>query len=58
MVSYEHREALQKLVTSYWHDWSRSITDELPDWFYLVLDFMEVECHKRFSVVTGFWEDA
>lgn len=56
-IEYEHREALQHLVTDYWTIWVHSEQEELPDWFYIVLDFMEVVCHQHFSVVTGFWEE-
>ena len=57
-IRYEHRDALQSIVTAYWHQWIVSSETELPDWFYVVLDFIEVECNKRFNVVTGIWEDA
>ena len=56
-VSYEHKEALQHLVTDYYAIWVRSSQEELPDWFYMVLDFMEVECLLHFSVVSGMWEE-
>ena len=57
-IRYEHKEALQQLITDYWSIWVRSSQEELPGWFYLVLDFMEAECLLRFSVVSGMWEEA
>ena len=57
-VSYEHKEALQHLVTAYWTVWVQSEKEALPDWFYTVLDFMEVECQVRLNSVTGVWEEA
>lgn len=58
MIQYEHKEALRHLVSAYWQIWVESEEAELPDWFYMVHDFMETECHLRFSPVTGFWEEA
>ncbi len=57
-ISFEHKEALQHLVTDYWTLWRQSEKEELPDWFYTVMDFMEVECRLRFNSVTGWWEEA
>lgn len=57
-MSHEHKEALQRLVTDYWSVWIRSEKEELPDWFYTVLDFMETEARLRFNVVSGVWEEA
>ena len=57
IVSHKHKEALQQLITDYWSIWVRSSHEELPGWFYLVLDFMEVKCLLRFSVVSGMWEE-
>ena len=57
-IDFEHRKALQQLVTEYWQGWVTSERKELPDWFYTVLDFMEVAGQVRFNVVTGRWEEA
>lgn len=57
-IRYEYKEALQQLVTDYWTVWIQSEREELPDWFYTVLDFMEVECQLRFDTVAGRWEEA
>ena len=54
-IRYEHREALQQLVTAYWQ---ASDKKDFPDWFYTVLDFMETECGRRMNTVTGAWEAA
>ena len=56
-MKHEHQEALQYLVTDYWMGWIQSAKEELPEWFYTVLDFMEV-VKVRFNVVTGRWEEA
>ena len=58
MIDPAYREALQQLVTDYWTVWAQSKQEELPAWFYVVLDFMEIEGQVRFNVVTGRWEAA
>lgn len=57
-ITYEHKKALQKLVDDYYRRWILYSDTELPNWFYVALDFMEVQCGKRFNVVTGTWEEA
>ena len=56
-ISFEYKEALQHLVTGYWTI-AQSEKEELPDWFHIVADFMEVECQLRFNITTGTWEVA
>ena len=58
MMKPEHKEALQHLITDYWTVWIQSDKQELPDWFYTVLDFMETEGRLRFNSVSGAWEEA
>ena len=57
MIEHYYKEALQRLITDYWSVWIQSEKEELPEWFYTVLNFMEVECHLLFNSVTGVWDE-
>ena len=48
-------EHLQQLVNAYWLEYATE--EELPHWFYIMVNLVETRFHRRFNIITGFWKE-